>query len=150
MLEPFTTWGEKLLGVSIVYSIIAMIITFGFAAVGIHPPPLEPYFILDVYWKAYNLWSSISGKAVSGDVAALAFQLLESMGYIFAVVVSLLASVILNFIWIAVLVASLLPPPWNILSVPIFVGAFFANVSLLFYLLEKTRNLLSRFLPVPS
>lgn len=147
MIEVLEEWGRRLLGLSFVYSIVAMIITMTAAYAGVEPPPLEPRFILDIYMRAYQVWQGVSGKAISGDYLAVAFQLLQSMGYLASVVVSLLASAVINFAWFGVLVVSYLPPPYNVLSIPIFVAAFFANLAILFYLLDKVRSLFSKFLP---
>ena len=147
MIEVLEEWGRRLTAVSFLYSIISMIIVFAYAYAGLTPPPLEPQFILNVYWKAYNVWQDLNGALIAGDYIAVAIKLMESMGMLMSVVVSLLASVAINFAWFAVLIVAMLPAPYNVLSIPIFVGAFFANIAVLFYLLNKAKQMFSRFLP---
>ena len=147
MIEVLEEWGRRLTAISFVYSIISMIIVFAYAYVGLTPPPLEPQFIINIYWRAYSVWQQLNGAMISGDYVAVAVRMMESMGYLMGVVVSLLASVAINFAWFAVLVVTMLPAPYNVLSIPIFVGAFFANLAVLFYLLNKAKEIFSKFLP---
>ena len=138
------TWGEKLTGIAFLYSFIAMIIVYSYAASGLQPPPVLPTPIIQVYERAYNTWSSISGVLLSGNALQIAGTLLTNIGALFSTIVAFMASTVLAYAWLAVIVTQYLPPPLTILAVPVWVGAFFANLVVMMYLIRKAMELLEK------
>ena len=140
------TWGERLSGIAFLYSFISMVIVFSYAASGLQPPPVLPQPIIDVYEKAYNTWSSISGVLLSGNAVQIAGTLLTHIGDLFSTITAFLASTILAYAWLAVVVTQYLPPPLTILAVPVWVGAFFANLVVMMYLIRRAMELLEKII----
>ena len=154
MLSIVDTWGSKLVAVSFIYTVVAMVVTFSSLAAGYQPPQLVSPSVMKAYASAYEAWTRISGDVITGGVTGYASAVFDLLNGVFNTLLATTATVTFSFIWLGYAVSSILPPPLDILRIPIWVAAFTANLVMLAYLIKTVYNMLSsafgRFLPVPS
>lgn len=144
MLEWIDEWGARLTMFAFVYSLVAMMVVWGYVSVGLQPPPLLPSSLMDIYARAVSAWASVSGALVSGDIVSVVLSLFEALANTMSVLLALLASVAISYVWIAVLVARSLPPPLNIMTPMVWAAGAIANTIVAIYMLKKTMELVSQ------
>ena len=142
MIEFVDSWGSKLFSVALLYGLVALVVTWGFVAAGLEPPPLVPRTIIDLYTTAASAYADFAQTVQSGDVLLIAFKAGVAMGQTALTVLGLLASIVTAYIWIAVEVTGALPGPLSVLSIPLWAGAVTAEAILLLYLIKQTMSLL--------
>lgn len=143
MLEWIDAWGDRLLKAALYYTMIAMIVEFAALSSGYNPPKLVPDVVFRLYNETYTRWVSISGQVYplnsSGSSSFLSL-VINSFNLFFLGIVSFLFTVSFSFVWLGVQAGYLLPPPLDILRIPIWVMAVTANIVLLLYLLKLVYN----------
>jgi len=143
VLEWIDEWGDRLLKASLFYTIIAMIVEFTAISSGYTPPALVPRSVFQVYNSTYNQWLQISGKVVTvngtGSSSILSI-IINSFNLFFLGIISFLFTVTFSFVWLGVTASQLLPPLLDVLRIPIWVMAVFANIVLLLYLIKLVYN----------
>ena len=154
MISVIEEWGSRLVAVSIVYTVIAMVVTYSSLASGYQPPLLVSPKVMQVYADAYKAWNAVSGAVINGSAVGYLQATVALLEGVFNTFLAATATITFSFIWLGYAVSSVLPPPLDVLRIPVWVAAFTANLIMMSYLVKKTYELLSsvfgRFIPVPS
>lgn len=150
MLEWVDEWGRRLLSAAVVYTVVAMVVTASSYAAGAEPPPLVPSNIAALYGEAYRSWSQVSGSVFNASALGVVKAAFYGLDALFNGVIGVMFTLAGAFVWMAYSVASYLPRPLDILSVPVWVAAWFANLVLMLYLVKLVYGILSRILGLGS
>ena len=143
VLEIVDSWGSRLVTVAFIYTIIAMIVTYSSLAAGYQPPALVSPKVMEEYAAAYQAWQRISGEVVNGSTLGYVKAVFDLLDGVFNTVLAGTATITFSFIWLGYAVSSILPPPLDVLKIPIWVGAFVANFVMLVYLIKTVYNMLA-------
>jgi len=145
--ERLDAIARKLLAASTLYAFIVLAITLSYASAGKTPPPLAPNIIISQYVQLADAWNSISGKLVSGNQLEVLVAIANLIWSAFKTLLVFMINIAIGITWISFQVSLLLPSALYPLKILAMVAGLAANTVLIVYLLRRTLEVISSFIP---
>lgn len=132
-------YGPILLYGSIIYSILGIVVYLWMISSGITAPvTLIPPGLAELASKTYSLWNDIYNVFKDGKIGYLeALKLGGLIGSASLLLMGMLAQSAINYIWIAVQLSELIPPPYQFMLVIIWAVLGMAQLILLLYIVQR-------------
>jgi len=132
-------YGPILLFGSLVYSVVGMITYLWMVSSGVAAPAaLVPPGLGDLARKTMSLWSDVYSAFSDGSLSYFeALKLAGLIGSAGLMLLGLLAQTAINYIWIAVQISELVPPPYQFITIVVWAVLGVAQLILLLYIVQR-------------
>ncbi|GEM_PF-5868343 len=141
-------WGRIAFFASLFYTVLSLLVTLSILSSGVDMPiALIPPNVQGMFIETFNLWGELQNTFRGGSIGLS--EIFQLFSFSFNALISILGILLqsaINYIWIAIQVAEVIPPPYTLLTIIAWIVLGMLQLFVLVYIAQKLLSILQNFL----